>query len=130
MSKEKHEALRRDIEDYKLLLIKYQSLRVEQEILISDLERQSKFLNSKNESLVKAREGIEQLENEVNSLRIIIEKLSTKISELEKNYKNAYRLYYIEKGKVYHMKKGQARLRAWQGITIFFFLAMLIVGSQ
>lgn len=44
MTKAKHEALRRDIEDYKLLLIKYQNLRIEQEILVYDLERQAKLL--------------------------------------------------------------------------------------
>jgi len=130
MTKAKHEALRRDIEDYKILLIKYQSLRIEQETLAADLDRQSKLLESKAENLEASRKRIEFLESEINTLRIQIEQQQKKITEMDAVYKNIYRNYYAEKAKVYRMQKGQANLRVWQGAALFFFFAMLIVGSQ
>lgn len=130
MSKAKHEALRHDMEDYKVLLVKYQSIRVEQEILTADLDRQSKLLNAKNETLVQAQNRIDYLESEANDLRIKIETQSQKITELNQNYRNMDRLYYVEKNKVYHMKKGQTQLYMWRGLTLFFFCAMLVVGTN
>jgi len=130
MTKAKHEALRRDIEDYKLLLIKYQSLRIEQETLVADLDRQSKLLESKAETLDASRKRVDYLESEIATLRIQIEQQQKKIGDMEAVYRNMYRNYYLEKGKVYRMQKGQANLRMWQGAAVFFFLAMLVVGSQ
>lgn len=130
MSKEKHEALRRDIEDYKLLLIKYQSLRIEQETLTADLERQAKLLESKTETLDAARKRVEYLESEITTLRTQIEQQQQKIAEMDAVYKNIYKNYYAEKGKVYRLKKGQGSVYAWKGAAVFFFVAMLIVGSH
>src|SRR5258705_7363897 len=68
MSKDKHEALRRDIEDYKLLLIKYQSLRSEQDVLVGDLDREGKLLTSKNEAFIQSLSHIAYLESELNTV--------------------------------------------------------------
>lgn len=129
MTKAKHEALRRDIEDYKLLLIKYQSLRIEQEILVSDLERQSKLLESKNDNLSELRKRVDYLDSELNSLRNTIEKQSATIAEKERIYGNLSRMYYKEKGKNVRMQKQQAEVYIWRGAAIFFFFAMLLLAE-
>lgn len=130
MTKAKHEALRRDIEDYKFLLVKYQSLRIEQEILVSDLERQSKLLESKNNNLSEIRKRVDYLESELNTLRNTIEKQSATITEKERMYANLTRMYYKEKSKNVKMQKQQAEVYIWKAGTIFFFVAMLLIGSQ
>jgi len=129
MTKAKHEALRRDIEDYKLLLIKYQSLRIEQDILISDLERQAKLLESKNDNLSEIRKKVEYLESELTTLRNTIDKQSTTIAEKERIYNNLTRMYYKEKGKNFKMQKQQAEVYIWKGAAIFFFFAMLLLAE-
>ena len=130
MTQAKHEALRRDIEDYKKLLVKYQSLRIEQEILTNDLERQSKLLESRNDKYLDAIKRIGVLEEEVAYVRLETEKKSATIAEKERVYNDLKRMYYVEKGKVYKMKKGQAEVYIWKGLTVFFFVSMLLVGSQ
>lgn len=130
MTKSKHEALRKDIEDYKLLLIKYQTLRIEQEILVSDLERQGKLLENKSNVLDEFRKKNEQLLREIDALNIKIEKQEKEIGTLQNDYKRVTRNLYTEKGKVYKMKKDQAEVYLWRGAAVFFFFAMLVVGSQ
>lgn len=130
MSKSKHEALRRDIEDYKLLLVKYQSLRIEQEIISADLERQSKILDNRNEKYLDALKHIDYLEKELNYIRNEIESCKLSQSDKEKAYNDLKRMYYKEKGKNVRMQKGQAELYIWKASAIFFFFAMLLVGSQ
>jgi chromosome segregation ATPase len=129
MTKAKHEALRRDIEDYKLLLIKYQTLRIEQEILVSDLERQAKLLESKNDNLSEIRKRVDYLESELNTLREKIEKQSASIAEKEKLYNDLKKMYYKEKAKNVRMQKGQAEVYIWKGAAIFFFFAMLLLAE-
>lgn len=130
MSKAKHEALRRDIDDYKNLLVKYQSLRIEQETLTSDLDRQSKLLESKVDDLNEAIRKIKYLEDELETLRIIIQKQSKKITDAENSNRVLRKLYQNETYKVSSMKKGQAEVYIWRYSTIFFFCAMLVVGTQ
>jgi exonuclease VII small subunit len=130
MSKAKHEALRRDIDDYKNLLIKYQSLRIEYETLISDLDRQSKLLESKVDALEEGRKRIKYLDDEIETLRIIIQKQSKKITDAENSNRVLRKLYETESAKAYSMKKGQAEVYIWRYTTIFFFCMMLIVGTQ
>lgn len=130
MSKSKHEALRKDIEDYKQLLIKYQSLRIEQDILSADLERQSKLLDNKNEKYVDALKRIDVLENDIVFIRKKIEECTLTNSEKEQAYNSLKRMYYYEKGKRLKMQKQQAQVYIWKTATVFFFLAMLLVGSQ
>jgi chromosome segregation ATPase len=129
MTKAKHEALRRDIEDYKLLLIKYQTLRIEQEILVSDLERQAKLLESKNNNLSEIRKKVEYLESELNTLKEKIEKQSVAMVEKEKLYNDLKKMYYKEKGKNVKMQKQQAEVYIWKGAAIFFFFAMLLLAE-
>lgn len=130
MTKEKHEALRRDLHDYKLLLAKYQTIRIEQEILIADLERQGKLLENKSEILDDFRKKNEQLLNEIDALNVRIEKQKLELGDLREDYNNLSRAYYTEKAKVYRMQKDQAGVWVWRGLAIFFFFSMLVVGSQ
>ena len=130
MTKDKHEALRRDMEDYKMLLAKYQTLRIEQEILIADLQRQGKSLSEQHKLMIEFRNKNELLVKEIDALQIKIDKQSLDNAELREDYSKLNRNYYTEKGKVYRMKKAQAELYIWRGSAVFFFLAMLVVGSQ
>lgn len=130
MTKDRHEALRKDIEDYKLLLVKYQTLRIEQEILVSDLERQSNLLKNKNEILNEFRKRNDELIKEIDALNIKIEKQKMELGDLHKDYNSLSRNFYIEKGKVFKMKKGQAQVFLWKGAALFFFCGMLIIGVQ
>ncbi len=130
MSKAKHEALRRDMEDYKLLLAKYQTLRIEQEILISDLERQGKLLANKSDILEEFRKKNEQLLRQIDALNEKVQKQSAEIGGLHNDYNRVNRNLYSEKGKVIRMRKDQAGVWAWRGAAVFFFVSMLIVGAH
>lgn len=130
MTKDKHEALRKDMEDYRLLLRKYQYLRIEQEILISDLQRQGKSLEDQNKLMIEFRRKNELLVKEIDALQIKIDKQTKDNTNLRNDYSRLNRSYYTEKGKVYRMKKAQAELYVWKCGTLFFFGAMLIIGSQ
>jgi septal ring factor EnvC (AmiA/AmiB activator) len=129
MSKSKHEALRKDIEDFKRLIIKYQSLRNERDILIGDLDRQSKLLESNTEVLDNLRKKVSFLESENASLEIELGKKIEELSKKNEAYGRLAKNYYEEKGKVYSMQKAQAKLYIWEALAIFFAVAMLIVGT-
>ena len=130
MTKDKHEALRRDIDDYRKLLSKYQTLRIEQDILIADLQRQGKSLAEQHKMMVEFRQKNESLVKEIDALQIKIDKQAKDNADLREDYSKLNRSYYTEKGKVYRMKKAQAELYMWRGAAVFFFFAMLVVGSQ
>jgi len=130
MSRSKHEALRHDIEDYKLLLVKYQSLRIEQETLTADLERQSKLLNNNNDKYRNALKRIDVLEQDIAYVRKMIEDCNLSKTDKDKSYNALKKMYYNEKGKRVSMQKQQANVYVWKVTTVFFFLAMLLIGSQ
>lgn len=131
MSKSKHEALRRDIEDYKLLLIKYQSLRIEQEIITADLARQANILDNRNEKYLEAMKRIDVLNKEVDYVRNQVEECNLSMVNKAKAYNDLKRMYYNEKSKNITMKKQQGSVWIWRTSAIFFFFAMLLMaGSQ
>lgn len=130
MTKDKHEALRRDVEDYKVLLMKYSALREELEMMVSDLERQSKFLSKNKEALMDARRASDKLEDQLNAAQIKIESLETKNTEISKDYSELARGYRKEKAKVIRLQKDNKGLWIWKLLTVFFFLAMLLVGGN
>jgi hypothetical protein len=130
MSRAKHEALRRDMEDYKLLLTKYQTLRIEQEILISDLERQGQLLANKNDILIEFRKKNEELLKQIDVLNAKVEKQKAEIGGLHEDYNRVNRNLYNEKGKVIRMRKDQTEVYLWRGAAVFFFVSMLIVAAH
>lgn len=130
LTKSKHDALRKDIDDYRNLLIKYQSVKIEYDVVVADLERQTKTSGKTFDELKKANLKIVSLENEVSSLRNEIYDLNSRLSDLDKSYKRLDKMYYTEKGKVHRLKKGQAEVYAWKGAALFFFLCIFIVAGN
>lgn len=130
MSRERHEALRKDIEDFKLLLGKYQALRIEQEVLIKDLVRQGKLLKNNSDLVSEFRKKNEDLMKEIDALNAKLEKQMDQLGDLQEDYKTLSQNYYKEKAKVNRMTKAQTELNVWRGLTVFFFIMMLIAGSQ
>jgi predicted nucleic acid-binding Zn-ribbon protein len=130
MTKSKHDALRKDIEDYKQLLVKYQKLRIEQDILIAELNNQTKLLQSKNDVLNEFHITNDELIKEIDALNLKIEKQKMELGDIHKNYNNLSRNFYDEKGKNLKMKRQQSNLYIWKSAAVFFFFAMLIVDSQ
>lgn len=130
MTKAKHDALRKDIEDYKILLIKYQSLKIEYDVTLSDLERQAKLSTSTFDQLKKANTQIDYLESELATVKNKLEILSASNSELKKAYANLEKQYYKEKRKVYRMKKQQAGVYIWRFTTIFAIICVFLVAGN
>jgi len=130
LTKAKHDALRKDIEDYKILLIKYQSLKVEYDVIISDLERQTKLSSTSFDKLVKSNQQIDYLESELGTIKNKLEVLSASDSELKKAYANLEKQYYKEKRKVYKMKKQQTNVYIWRFTAIFAIICVFIVAGN
>lgn len=130
LTKTKHDALRKDIEDYKNLLIRYQSIKIDYETTLADLERQSKTSEKTFDELKRANIQIASMENEVESLKAKILEMGQKYSELDKSYRHLNGSFYDEKSKVIRMQKGQTQVYIWKGLAVFFFLCIFIVQAN
>jgi hypothetical protein len=111
-------------------LIRYQSLKIEYETTISDLERQSKTTEKTFDELKKANSRIAFLESELEDLKLKIYTLGEKYVDAEKKYRLVEQMYYNEKSKVYKMKKQQANVYIWRWTAIFAIICMFIVAGN
>jgi chromosome segregation ATPase len=130
LTKSKHDALRKDIEDYKNLLIKYQSTKIEYDVLVNDLERQSKLTSSTFDQLKKSNNRVDYLESELATIKDKLEKLAESNSDYKKSYAALEREYYKEKRKVYKLKKQQGGVYVWRGLAIFMTVAFIIIAGE
>ncbi len=130
LTKTKHDALRKDIEDYKILLVKYNSIKIEYDVILNDLERQAKLSTTTFNQLKKANQQIDYLESELATTKNKLEVLSASNDELKKAYANLEKQYYKEKRRVYKMKKQQANVYLWRYAAIFATICVFIVAGN
>lgn len=130
LTKSKHDALRKDIEDYKNLLVKYQALRVEFDVTISDLERQTKLSTNTFDQLKKVTQQVVYLESELATAKEKLDKLAISDRELKKSYASLQKEHYKEKRKVYKLKKQQANVYIWRYAAITAVVFMIIIAAN
>jgi peptidoglycan hydrolase CwlO-like protein len=124
MTKEKHEALRRDIENYKLLLVEYQKLKIDYEILQIKVETQKKQLDSLDYNKIVL------LEEKIKSTQQKIAELNNVIRDKDVSYQLLNRSYYKEKNKNIRKVKIKEEAVIWKITTIVFFISIFIVAGQ
>lgn len=124
MTKEKHEALRRDIENYKLLLVEYQKLKTDYEILQVKVETQKRQLDSLDYNRLVL------LEEKIKSTQQKIAELNDIIREKDVSYQLLNRSFYKEKNKNTRNVKIKEEAVIWKITSIVFFISIFIAAGQ
>lgn len=130
LTKSKHDALRKDIDDYKVLLIKYNSMRLEYEVIFHDLDRQSKLTEKTFGDYKKSVLKIEDLEDANQALRLKLDAINVKYADLSKKYQNLSAMYHNDKYKIIKLKMGLAELWIWRSVSFFSFFSIFVVAAN
>lgn len=126
IDKATHEELRKNIEDYKNLIVEVERLKVQ----ITSLQQQNQ---SSNDQIISYQKMITELQQKIiylnQRIQSLTEKLDNSSVELLKKtgmYEEMVRLHHRDQAKIYKMNGYQTRFRT-QSVVIGFLSVVIVV---
>src|SRR5579859_7665501 len=115
LSKAKHDALKQDIEDYKKLIVSYDSLTNLYRSSVNDLVLSKDSIETQKIHIKKLGEEMKQLEIRIDNYKLLDERYAI----LSRDYKK-------ERDKNFKMRRQIEKVYLWKGLTGFLLLVIIL----
>lgn len=126
IDKATHEELRKNIEDYKALIIDYEKVKFALSNAMSDNKNNNEKIIIYQKEILELQDKIMSLNNIVASLTLKLENAQRAIVEKDELYNELKKARYRDQAKIYKMKGYQHRFET-QGMVILGLSIWLII---
>ena len=131
MDKTTHEELRRNIEDYKKILIEYEKLKSDLVTSTSDNKLNNERLIRYQKEILDLQEKIMWLNRTIQEMQAKLDAAGRKIAENTELYNSIMRMHYKDQATIYKIKNYKTRFET-QGMVIggLVITIIIILGEQ
>ena len=131
MDKTTHEELRRNIEDYKKILIEYEKLKSDLVTSTSDNKLNTERLIRYQKEILDLQEKIMWLNRTIQEMQAKLDAAGRKIAENTELYNSIMRMHYKDQATIYKIKNYKTRFET-QGMVIggLVITIIIILGEQ
>lgn len=126
IDKATHEELRKNIDDYKRLIVEYEKVKNDLATLKNDEKLNSERVIYYQKQVVELQEKMVRANNNIFNLTEKLDKANEALRTKTKLYDDLKKLHYRDQARIYAMKKYETRYQV-QGVVIGFLIITIVI---